>query len=602
MGRATQIRRLRFPIVDAARVLCASLLLVAPFIPIRGAYAVTQSANQSSSNSQKSTLASGQISGHVYRADTGAPLAKAVVRLEGRSDEDGPDIMSIQTGPDGSFAFAGLPPGKYILKVQRCGFLAQSLTDGGPTTPEINVPFSLAAGQKLDGMDFRLIQGGVISGVVTDEDGEPVSGLLIKAMLYSYDPGGGRSESPSSTRIAHTDDRGYFRVVELNPGPYYVKVERDEPGVVLTGSILYRETFYPNTYSIRDAQQVRVEAGGEASGIHISVRLQRVYEIRGKVYGPCQGEPRYYCLLTAMSVDDPMREQPGRAGTDEKGAFTFGGFFSGEYQLRVNAFHSGTGGSLSGGSVRIRLVDRDVEADIAVAPLAEVYGIVTADSSRPFDPRQFKITLSPITSIENSGTEVITDDDSEEDSIGSNGRFNITDIHPGKYVFDIDENSNRESTHGSSQNGNSAGEDSSMMYLKEVNCGGRDYAKQPLDVSVGMRLGECKIKVARDAGSISGAVMDGDKPVVGLVVIAISESRELRQIPRFTMTSKSNRSGQFNIHGLIPGDYLLLAIPENEEQNYFALDFADKNQRDAVRVTVKPNETKTLNLKPATPQ
>jgi hypothetical protein len=42
-------------------------------------------------------------------------------------------------------------------------------------------------------------------------------------------------------------------------------------------------------------------------------------------------------------------------------------------------------------------------------------------------------------------------------------------------------------------------------------------------------------------------------------------------------------------------------VPSDHQQGYYAPDFADRNQRDAVRVTVAAGETKTLTLKPTNP-
>jgi len=53
---------------------------------------------------------------------------------------------------------------------------------------------------------------------------------------------------------------------------------------------------------------------------------------------------------------------------------------------------------------------------------------------------------------------------------------------------------------------------------------------------------------------------------------------------------------------VIPGDYLLLAVPTDENETYFDIDFADRNQRDAERVSVKSGETKIVPLKPTAPQ
>jgi hypothetical protein len=53
---------------------------------------------------------------------------------------------------------------------------------------------------------------------------------------------------------------------------------------------------------------------------------------------------------------------------------------------------------------------------------------------------------------------------------------------------------------------------------------------------------------------------------------------------------------------LIPGDYFLFAVQRDEQNSYYALDFAERNQQDAVSISVKAGETKTLQLKPTNAQ
>jgi hypothetical protein len=90
--------------------------------------------------------------------------------------------------------------------------------------------------------------------------------------------------------------------------------------------------------------------------------------------------------------------------------------------------------------------------------------------------------------------------------------------------------------------------------------------------------------------------------VPNLTVIAIPEPRDLRAVARYTMTSATDGNGQFQIPGVIPGEYELFAVPRDEYQAYYALDFADHNQNSAQRVTIKPRETQTITLKPTNPQ
>jgi hypothetical protein len=65
-----------------------------------------------------------QVSGHVRRADTGEPVAKAIVALHPRDEATkpaGPRVVS--TGADGAFVLADVGPGLYVIEAERNGFI-----------------------------------------------------------------------------------------------------------------------------------------------------------------------------------------------------------------------------------------------------------------------------------------------------------------------------------------------------------------------------------------------------------------------------------------------------------------------------------------------
>ena len=86
------------------------------------------------------------------------------------------------------------------------------------------------------------------------------------------------------------------------------------------------------------------------------------------------------------------------------------------------------------------------------------------------------------------------------------------------------------------------------------------------------------------------------------MVVAVPQSIALRRIARYTVTANTDANGGFQISGMVPGDYLVFAVPKDDEQSYFQIDFADRNQRDAERVSVKSGDAKTITLKPGTMQ
>ncbi len=63
----------------------------------------------------------GEISGHIYRADTAKPLAGATVVLAPMMPPDAAPL-STQSGEDGSYDLTALPPGTYTLSAHKAGF------------------------------------------------------------------------------------------------------------------------------------------------------------------------------------------------------------------------------------------------------------------------------------------------------------------------------------------------------------------------------------------------------------------------------------------------------------------------------------------------
>ena len=160
------------------------------------------------------TMAS--VSGHVYRADTGAPIAGAILHLNRYRDRDQmegnapvPPPLAARTGPDGSYTFTTVAPGDYGIDLERQGFAP--LTLNGPPANEPNTcRISLETGQHLGGLGYKLQPAGAISGSVRDEDGVPLQGMFVTVFCSL--------PTLSESGRANTDDRGDFRISGILPG------------------------------------------------------------------------------------------------------------------------------------------------------------------------------------------------------------------------------------------------------------------------------------------------------------------------------------------------------------------------------------------------
>jgi hypothetical protein len=106
-----------------------------------------------------------EISGHVYRAVTGKPLADAVVTLESPASPQGDKIQ--RTSLDGSYEFVGLAPGIYWVTAYRNGFVGSVYGVGASQNASKGLIF-VGASQKLRGIDFQLTRVPRIKSVSLD--------------------------------------------------------------------------------------------------------------------------------------------------------------------------------------------------------------------------------------------------------------------------------------------------------------------------------------------------------------------------------------------------------------------------------------------------
>ena len=175
--------------------------------------------------------ARGRIIGRVVAADTGNPLGRARVQITS------PALGSprqLTTDASGRYEAIGLGVGRYRISVTRLGFVPLEYGQKQPFQPGRDL--ELLEGQTLDRIDFALSRGGVITGRITDHNGEPQAGIQMQALRFLWRSSGVRQPEPTSTGLFDrvvTDDLGQFRIYGLMPGSYIVAASGMPP--MLTG-------------------------------------------------------------------------------------------------------------------------------------------------------------------------------------------------------------------------------------------------------------------------------------------------------------------------------------------------------------------------------
>jgi len=280
-------RRFRGPASGMAAYFIVSILL--------DLATVTLTIAQTKDYPQPSNSTLGQISGRVSRSDTGEPVPKAQVALYAADADTGKAAgreRIVRTVQDGRFVFPDLPAGSYGISVWHNGFSEYSRQESNNNDNNNNDQrrfISLKPGQKLENLALRLHPTGVIAGQVSDEDEEAVQDLEVFALWINFEPGGRKQVSAAGRTV--TDDLGNFRLPNLPPGPYYVSagglvqhpMGAEELKESPTAGMHYRNTFYPGTPSLDEAQSLKVGPELTTNDIRFTVPTERTYSITGKV-------------------------------------------------------------------------------------------------------------------------------------------------------------------------------------------------------------------------------------------------------------------------------------------------------------------------------
>jgi hypothetical protein len=306
----------------------------------------------------------GSVSGHIYRADTGAPIAGAIIHLNSfrdpdqvRGDAPVPSPLAARTGSDGAYTFAPVEPRDYGVEVEHQGFAPLAL-NGPPENRPNPAQISIASGQHLSDSDYKLQPTGAISGSVRDQDGVPLQGLVVTA--FCSRAGSGSTNRADAGR-ATTDDRGDFRISGIVPGDCDVGAGPVAP----LNSVGYRGVFYPNAATMENAQPIPVKADGETPGISLVVRYSPTYTMTVKVVENENAGGQHRYSVSLMSADPAARPLVNTFGfgatfpvtTNADGSVVLRGVTAGTYHIYV---HPATAGGRAVGSAAVQVVDRDV--------------------------------------------------------------------------------------------------------------------------------------------------------------------------------------------------------------------------------------------------
>ena len=411
-------------------------------------------------------------------------------------------------------------------------------------------------------------RGGTISGTITDEFGDPVSGSVIvvdpvrpnQGLTGAIIAAGIRYDGGlvSSRGLVPTDARGRYRVSGLEPGEYLLGVAAND-GVIAKVEVQFQDyggnlrrlaranMYYPGVTTASRASRIPVSEGNDTSNIDFVVRPTPTASINVTTTA---SRPVSEILLYQILLDDRLSVLEKATKLTGTQTVTLDGR-PGRYRLIASAE------TAPGADDIVRLWSSvDVEADtlvpatvhLALEPAVNITGRVIFEGTNPLR-QDAGAWLIPLTSFPGIGIDL----DGNRTFTVTSGEFAIEGVFPGRYVI---------------QAGGAERSSKSAYMLKGATLGGRDVLDEPIDLSDEIR--DVRLTVTDRISELSGRVIDAaDKPSRDdLVLVFSADKRHWWPGSRRTRMVRPDAKGVYKVRPLPPGPYIVTVvtdpIPEND--------------------------------------
>lgn len=559
-------------------ILLSIVLLAACSFILPASCLAQEPAPPPSSGDQTSQLCT--VAGTVVSANTGEPLKKALVVISSKADDPGENDanahpLTATTDAAGHFSISQIPPGGYDLEVSRANYLASRY--GQDQLDKPGATLSLAPGQKMTDLLFRLHHTGIITGRVLDEDGDPVRGATVVVAVHTTVRGKPKTEMANNTA---TNDLGEYRIVDLPPGRYsiYMISPRSdfpgEPAQQIGGSL---PTYYPGTSDSARASILEVKSGDEIPDIDFVLTPKtptRSYKIRGHVLNSVGSADAIIGVMLFPRSDEDLSARMNQDRTNVRpdaktGEFEIPDVVPGQYTLAafwmVGTKHGST-------TQNVDVVGSDVDGlSLVLSQGISIAGRVTFEGQSAASAKNIMVTVLP--AEPDSGFVF----GGAQAAVQPDGSFLITEIVDGSYSLHVFSTCRE-------------------CYVKSAKANGLDLLDAGVQVASGAGPSSVAIVYSGETGVVSGTVTrKDDLPAPGALVVLVPE-RNLHQKPDEYKTSTTDQYGRFEIRGVPPGHYSAFAWEKIDESSYGDPDFLKPLENMAESVEINANDRKTVQL------
>lgn len=458
------------------------------------------------------TSVSGRVVTHNGQRTVAMARVSVIARDVSRPGNFTVSIIAVtKTDDRGRYWLTGLPSARVALGIERNGYFTKKAGghDGDRVVLDCTQP------EDCSEVDFEMGRAAVITGRVVDELGEPIAEARVTARTSA-------AENRDSRRHASSDDRGVFRLANLRPGKYELRVRGSR-------SRRFRDALEA------ERTEIEVEEGDEIRGVQIILRArveeQSRFQLSGRVTGvDLSGSGRHLISL---------RRGGGRAMVplQDDGAFTLGSVRPGKYAL---SYIHRSDSIEPDGRLRLPLGSVEINGDISglvlsPRPQTGLEGRVVFDGGLP----EGGLPKAEVDLIFRAyDGEHLASADAEPPDF----EFETMGLSPGTYQVDVSRWWVAPSSY----------------FVKEVRLGGKSAPDRTIDLAEG-HVEQIEVVLSTEFAKVHGRVK---KP---------REEGEVRKAAQYRVGLKSghlirsvqaDQYGRFMFDKVPPGDYRICAWPD----------------------------------------
>ncbi len=513
--------------------------------------------------------------GHVFAADGGQPLRKAQVRIFANDIREN---RMATTDENGAYEFKDVRAGRYTISASKGSYL--TISYGQQRATDAPKPLQILENQTVERLDLTLQRGGVITGRVVDEYGEPAPEIQIAVQRYMFMQG--QRRLVPSGRPTTTNDIGEFRLFDIPPGQYYLSATWRNPNMgpnAPNDGTAYAPTFFPGTTNANDAQRITLAAGQQVDNVVMILNPIKAARVSGTATG-ADGKPMAPAMIMVTQTNTGFGfSMSGTAQVRPDGTFTVAGLAPGDYSLRAQRMGGPSPDGPETALANVTVAGEDVsDVHLFAAKPSKLSGRVIVDPAAASSlPPTLMLSLFPVNMAG------IPAPPPPPVRIGDDFTFEMKST-PGRMRFAL----------GGGFNASPTG-----WALRSVRLNGIDVTDAGIEFRPNEEISGVEIELTNKLTTISGLVTNSrGEPSKDYTAIIFAQDKARWTAPsRYQSSGRPDQDGRFKITGLPQGEYYIIAIDRIEPGQQGDPDFLESVRSRATSLSLNEGETKTVDLR-----